>query len=365
MGKVRVLHCLGKLDAGGAETLVMNVFRCMDSNDIEFNFLLFDATPGFYDKEVKSKGCRLYYLDSISKVGFIAYMKQLNDFFKEHPYFVVHSHMDWLGGFISYAAHRAGIKKIIVHSHANQDIFKANFIHKLMITVNKILINKYADYCLACSEEAGKSLFKGDFEVLFNGIDFNKFKNPDPVIVDKIKKELNIDSKNIVLGCVGSFSKNKNQIFLIELLAKLMKTNSNYKLVLVGKGKEEENLRRRVKELNLEKNVVFAGVRKEIAEFMSMFDIFLFPSIHEGLGIVGIEAQASGLPCIVSNSIPKSIVIDQDLVKFVNFDLDLWVNNIRSCGNKKMNTNLNDKYSISNTSNRLIEIYTDEEKVEK
>lgn len=359
MKNLRVCHCLGKLDPGGAETLVMNVLRNMKSKDITFDFLVFDSNPGFYDEEVKEKNCNIYYLKSISNVGLKNYLNQLIDFFKQNKFDVVHSHMDWQGGFIAYAAHKAGIKKIVVHSHADQKMFCTDIPHKIMVHINKNLINKYADYCLACSKEAGESLFKGDFKVLFNGVDLQKFQNPNLELMEQIKSEFNIDVLDIVLGSVGSLSSNKNQIFLIELLAELVKNRPNYKLVLVGQGSEEKNLKKRVKELNLEDHVIFTGIRQEIPEFMNIFDIFLFPSIHEGLGIVAIEAQASGTPCIVSDTIPRSVLVNENLISFCKLDLNVWKKRILDRLLFKIKSKVDNKYSINYTCDLLEKIYTE------
>ena len=173
MAKVKVIHCLGALNTGGAETLVMNVFRKIDRKKFHFDFLLFNQNQGFYDQEARNLGAELFYCPSLSKVGIYQYLEHMISFFKTHEIDVVHSHMDWQGGFIAYAAHKAGIKKIIVHSHANQKMFDANPIYHILISLNKYLISKYATTCLACSQEAGESLFKGDFQILFNGIDFD------------------------------------------------------------------------------------------------------------------------------------------------------------------------------------------------
>ena len=225
MDRVKVVHCLGQLNTGGAETLVMNIFRHIDRSKYQFDFLLFNDEKGFYDEEAKSLGANLFYIPSMKKIGIFKYIKQMIIFFKNNDIDIVHSHMDWQGGFIAYAAHKAGIKKIVVHSHANQKMFESNIIYKIMISINKYLIKKYATDCVACSKEAGKSLFKKDFDVLINGIDLDKFLNPNQEVIEKLKNEFQIKDTDIVLGNVGSLSENKNQSFLIELLYELNKKN--------------------------------------------------------------------------------------------------------------------------------------------
>lgn len=266
--------------------------------------------------------------------------------------------MDWQGGFIAYAAHKTGIKKIIVHSHANQNMFDANLIYKLSIFLNKILINKYSTNRLACSQEAGESLFYKDFSVIKNGIDTKKYVYPDIRKINELKKEFYIKDDEIVLGHVGSFSNNKNQSFLIDILIELLKVNKSYKLILVGEGGTKESVKEKVISNGLEENVYFAGLREEIPEMMNLFDIFLFPSKEEGLGIVAIEAQASGTRCVISNSVPKMVDMNLGLVKFEELNTDKWTEDILKIGKNKINKSTDIcAFDIENTVNQLVKVY--------
>lgn len=362
MKKIRVIHCLGKLNTGGAETLVMNILRKIDREKYQFDFLLFDDNKGFYDTEAKKLGSSLYYTNSMSKAGISKYIKEMTTFFKKEKPDVVHSHMDWQGGFIAYAAHKAGIKKIVVHSHANQKMFIKNPLYFLLILVNKILIQRYATNCVACSKEAGESLFYNEFEVILNGIDIEKYVYPNKAIIDKLKNEFKIKNDDIVLGNVGSLSDNKNQAFLIHLFSELRKENDKYRLILVGGGSNKDKLMQMVKNLDLEDSVLFAGVRSEIPEIMHLFDLFLFPSKMEGLGIVAIEAQMSGLKCIVSDSVPKEVDITNQLVHFLPLNENKWVEKIKEIKDQRERIDsrilLNCEYSIENVCNKLVEIYS-------
>lgn len=361
MNKIRVIHCLGQLNTGGAETLVLNVFRKINKNKFQFDFLLFNNESGFYDNEVKQLGGEIYYLPSISNVGIICYIRKMIAFFKEYQPDIVHSHMDWQGGFIAYAAHKAGIKKIIVHSHANQKMFEVNFIYKLMIKINKELIKKYADYCLACSKIAGDSLFNKGYEIIINGIDLEKFININLKKMNNLKIEFGIKPNDIVLGTVGSLSENKNQIFLIEILSELVKINENYKLIIVGEGKERKKLESRVLQLNLNENVYFAGRRSDISEIMHLFDIFLLPSKMEGLGIVAVEAQSCGLPCVFSKGVPLEVNMHQNFVSFLPLDKSKWVDILLNLKLKKtfdsIDKMLFSKFNIEYTCNYFEDIY--------
>lgn len=361
MKKIRVIHCLGQLNTGGAETLVMNILRNINREKYQFDFLLFSLNEGFYDKEVLSYDSKIFYTPSM-RVGIAKYINSLISFFRKEKTEIIHAHMDWQCGFIAYAAHKAGVKKIIVHSHANQKMFDINMIYHLLILINKFLISNYATHRLACSIEAGESLF-GDkkFEVLNNGIEMNRYLDPNQEIINGLKKEFQLQKDDIILGHVGSFSMNKNQSFLIDIMSDLVNINKNYKLILVGTGSMYQDLKNKVVSLDLENNVIFAGVRKEMPEIMHLFRLFLFPSIYEGLGIVAIEAQASGVHCIVSNTIPKVVDLNLGLLEFLSLNKKLWLNTILQFKQKKVENhtkNLFDSdFNIKNTIRMLQDIY--------
>lgn len=362
MKKISVLHCLGQLNVGGAETLVMNILRNIDRDKFQFDFLVFNNEPGFFDNEVKSLGCHIYFLPAISDVGIKKYICQLIRFFRKKNIDIVHSHMDWQGGFISYAAFKSNIKKIVIHSHTNQELFEYNTMHKIIIKVNKYLIKRYATDLCACSKDAGISLFdKKKFTIITNGIDVKKYIHPNQEKIEQMHKELNIDKNDIVLGNVGSFSENKNQIFLLKILKKLVNEDKKYKLILVGDGILKKQLEKEVKNNQLNENVVFMGIREDIPEIMHLFSIFLFPSKIEGLGIVAIEAQACGIPCIVSETIPKEVDMKIGLVKFKNLDKYLWIEAIKEIRrNNYQNIKISDDsiYSINYTIQQICDIYS-------
>lgn len=366
MKKVRVIHCLGQLNTGGAETLVMNVLRNLDRESIQFDFLLFNKKEGVFDNEVKMLGGDLYYAPSMGAVGVKTYINELIDFFKKEKTDVVHSHMDWQGGFIAYAAHEAGVKKIVVHSHANQKMFENDFVHKCMIQVSKYLIKRYATTLCACSEEAGQSLFgKKKFQVIINGIDMKRYLYPNLEMIKRLRKEFDLKETDIVLGHVGSFSKNKNQEFLIDLFYELIQQKSNYKLMLVGDGALKYALEQKVKKLGLDKNVIFAGVRLDVPEIMQLMNVFLFPSIIEGLGIVAVEAQASKLQCILSDTIPREVDLGIGLVTYIPLaEKDRWIESIENKVEEKIEINnqciRENKFNIDVTLEQLLQIYNSE-----
>ena len=364
MKQIRVIHCLGRLDTGGAETLFMNVVRKVDKTKMQFDILLFDDKEGFYDKEAQKLGVHFYYTPSMKKAGIFKYVKEMILFFKSQKVDVVHSHMDWQGGFIAYAAHKAGVKKIVIHSHAKQLLFEQNVIYKYMIKLNQCLIKKYATTLCACSREAGESLFgQEQFQIITNGIDMQRYIEPNLEVIERLKREFHIGEKDIILGNVGSFSENKNQQFLIELLEELLVHNSTYKLVLVGDGETRKRLENYTKQKGISDNVIFAGVRSEISEFMHLFDVFLFPSKLEGLGIVAVEAQACKCKCILSDTIPKEVDLKLGNVKYVSLENKMkWLEEIVGI-HEGEDINIDDSeiessiFNIKNTVRQLEQMY--------
>ena len=325
------------MNVGGAETMVMNWYRNIDREKFVFDFLVFNRNKGVFDDEIKSLGGEIYYAPSLGETGFIGYMWNLVKVLKTIPRIeVIHSHMDWQGGFIAFAAYLAGIKKRIVHSHAMQEMFQSSLLHRFIIRISKMLIQQFATGRLCCSEAAGKSLFsKKKFVVIKNAIDLEKFKEIDIVERKNLRTQYHITEDDFVLGCVGSISENKNQIFLLELLRNLEKS---IKLILVGQGNMEQTLKEKVKEIGLEDRVIFTGLQRDVPKFASMFDLFVFPSKREGLGIVVVEMQALGIPCIISKGVPMEVDMGLDLVEQVPLEnQNKWFEDIKAIKKEKRN----------------------------
>lgn len=348
---VRVLHCFGAMNIGGAETLIMNIYRKIDKSKIQFDFLVFSKDKGFFDDEIKSLGGEIYHLDSFGTLGPYKFKKSLTKFLKEEKIDCIHSHMDWQGGFIAEAAAKAGVERIIVHSHAVSGMYSGSMIKKIIMNRGKKLIKKYATDRLACSKDAGRDLFfKDKFEVLNNAIDVQKFLNIDEKKVDEFKNQFGIKQEDFVIGHVGSFSENKNQEFLVEILDKIRSKRQNVKLLFIGRGNEyQKKVKKIVKQKQLDKSVIFAGVQTDVADLLQLMDIFVFPSITEGFGISIIEAQAAGVPCIISDTIPKSVdmglglVTRESLSNMENWTIDILKDNQRILDKKIIRQKIQEK----------------------
>lgn len=317
---LRVLHVLGSLNRGGVETWLMHVLRNIERERFHFDFLVHDPAPGEYDEQARSLGSRIILCPKPTRPW--RYSRRLSQTLKEYgPYDVVHSHVAHYSGHILRIAYRSSVPVRVAHSHTNtsQKQNTANTIRKAYLRLMKFWIDRYANIGLATSERAALSLFgknwrkKAKFRVLPYGFDFSPFN--EPVSRAKLRSELNIPADAFVIGHVGRFVAPKNHDFLIDIAKAVIAQRDNTYFLLVGDGVLRSKIEQKVNELGISDSVIFTGVRADVPALMKgVIDIFLLPSKYEGLGIVLVEAQAAGLPCIISDVIPQEVDIVSPLV---------------------------------------------------
>lgn len=316
----KVLEVFGEpISRGGQESYVISTLQNMDLSELQVDLF----TPYYCDNQsyvdyMSSIGGKVIHCDIPFKVGGTRreIIPCFNLYLNKNMYDVVHIHSGSVSVLAYYArvASKNGVKKVIVHSHSSG--IKENLKHFLMKTYAALIFKKYAtDYC-ACSVEAAKWKFPKsvlhDVKILKNGVDLNKFKF-DSGIRNMMRNKYGIKDDELILGHVGRFTFEKNQTFLIDVLKDYISNFGNAKLVLVGDGTELNNVKSKVNSIGLENNVIFTGSQENVNEYMDMFDVFLFPSLYEGLGIVGIEAQAAGLQVIASENIPSAIAMSKNI----------------------------------------------------
>lgn len=355
---IRVLQVVTYMGRGGLETMLMNYYRNIDRDKVQFDFLTHRDERWDYDDEIESLGGKIYHLPKLNPFS-KSYLNDLDKFFKEHKeYQIVHCHQDCLSGVVLKVAKKNGVKFTIAHSHnANQD----KNLKYLIKVFEKSKIPKYADKLFACGDEAGRWMFNTDnFEVLNNAIDtdlytYNKEK------ADKVKKEFSIENK-FVVGHVGRFNPQKNHEFLIDVFNEIQKVKEDSVLMLVGDGDLRPEIEQKVQDLGLSDKVIFTGVRSDVNDLMQGMDVFLFPSLYEGLGIVLIEAQAAGLKCVISDTIPKDGVLTDDVTSIsLNETSVVWANEIlkyqefKRSNNKEIIKKAN--YDIKNNAKTLEHFY--------
>lgn len=301
---IRVLHVLQRMEAAGVQTFLMSLYRRIDRNIVQFDFLVHYETPQFFDDEIEQLGGHVYRLTFREDYDLFKYLKDLDIFFERHPeYKVVHGHMHSLGAIYLYYAKKHGIQSRIAHSHTNNTQNDKKKILKLLM--NR-LYAKDATELFACSSNAGEYMF-GDksFRVINNAIDSNHFSFSRQKRETK-RKELGIDHR-FVIGSVGRFELQKNQKFAVEVFEAFQKKHQNSVLLLIGSGSMEQEIRNLVISKGLKDSVMFLGNRRDVAELYQAMDVFLMPSLFEGLGIVAVEAQAAGTPVVCTDTLPKEI----------------------------------------------------------
>ena len=359
---VRVLHVVSSMNFAGIETLLINLYRNIDRRKIQFDFLLHSIEKNDYEDEILSLGGKVYRVRKMNILDKRGYENNLYDFFINHPeYQIVHSHLNTFSKHVLKAASRAGVRHKIAHSHIS---FPGMSLKTLIKAISKININKYADYKFACSNDAAKWVFGTTEDIYFfnNAIDSRKFIfNLETRNI--IREKLNISANTILIGNVGRFNPQKNHSFIIDIFAALNKKNEDTKLLLIGDGESKDKIKLRVEKLGLTDKVIFFGVTKDINKYLQAMDVFLFPSLYEGLGIVAIEAQASGLRTIVSDSVPIETKVTE-LIEYHSLkdSIDVWVNAIVNSNNgfkrENMHTSIkNAGYDLEENTKWLQDFY--------
>lgn len=322
---IRILHIVTNMDRGGLETLLMNCYRHIDRNAVQFDFLVHRYPRAAYDDEIEELGGMIHRLPRLNPFS-PQYKKALYDFFKSHSeYKIVHCHLDCMSGIPLAVAKKCGVPVRIAHSHnSNQDHNWKYLLKRYYMTK----IPNVATHFFACSKEAGEFMFPGQKTTLIkNGIEPSSFAF-DVSVRQSVRNDLGL-STELVLGHVGRFMPQKNHIFLIDIFNELHKRVPSSALLLVGKGPLEEQLREKVQQLGLSGYVHFLGLRSDVNRILQAVDVFVMPSLYEGLGIAAIEAQTSGTYCVVSDKVPEECRM-ADQIKFVSLDApdSLWVDRI-------------------------------------
>ena len=329
---IRVAHIVGKWLGGGVEAVVMNYYRHIDREKIQFDFICDDDSTDIPYEEINNLGGKVILIPPYQKV--FKYHKELKKVFKENKYKIVHSHINTLSVFPLFAAWCAKVPVRIAHSHSttNKKEWKKNLLKVILRPFAKVFANKY----FSCTEHAGRWMFGNkEFDnknvyVLNNAIDLDSFKY-DKKVRKEIRKELNISDDKFVIGHVGRFVQQKNHTFILDIFNEVYKENKNALLVLVGQGPLVDEMKNKCNELNISKAVMFVGQRADVNKLYQVFDYFLFPSLYEGLGMVAIEAQCAGLPCLCSTEVPM-VAKASDNIEFLKLDddINLWKQSILS-----------------------------------
>lgn len=343
---IRILQIGMSDNIGGIETFIINNYRKLDKKRFQFDFINMYDNPLCFEEEILSLGGKIYNVKSEKKHP-LSFSKSLKKIIMDNDYKIVHIHKNSVAFIFSAKIAKQCGAKVIIHSH-NTKSTKPNYVINTMHLINKKRIDKIGDMFYCCSMKAAEWMFNkriinSDKLLVFNNsIDIKKFRF-DKKNRTEIRSELNLKDTDIVVGHIGRFTKQKNHTFIIDIFNELHKENDNYKLMLIGKGPLEEEIKQKVNDLNLKNSVMFLGQKIDVNKYYQAMDIFLFPSLYEGLGIVGIEAQCSGLPCFFSSVIPSGILL-QENSKMIDLNLGKkkWAEIINE--NSDIYLNRNDAY---------------------
>ena len=317
---IRILHVVGGMNRGGIETWLMHILRNIDRDRFQMDFLVNTPEPCSYDDEIRALGSKI--ISCLNPTNPLVYSAEFKQILRDKgPYDIIHSHVHHYSGLTLFLAKQAGVPVRIAHSHNDTSSAEAQagWKRRIYLTLMEKSIARYATLGLAASNEAAVDLFgstwKNDsrWQILYYGLDLTPFqKQPDKTL----RAEFDIPADAFVIGHVGRFEAQKNHQFIIEIAAEVVKQEPNMRLFLVGVGPLREEVEQNAARLGLSDKVIFAGVRADVPQLMlSVMDVFLFPSLFEGLGLVFIEAQAAGLVSVLSNVVPQAADVVPPLVE--------------------------------------------------
>lgn len=362
---IKILHVLGTLNIGGAESMILNLYRRIDKSTVQFDFVIHTEEDGDFSNEIKSYGGRIFKAPRYTGMNHLLYINWWNHFFAHYRnYQFLHCHMRSIAAIITPIAKKNGLLTI-VHSHSTSNGVGIKAKWK---DIMQFPIRYQSDYLFACSREAGEWLFgkkacrSGRYHFIPNSIDVHRFLF-DSKIRKEVREEMHLDGKKVI-GNIGRIVQPKNQSFLIDILNEMVKTDDSVRLLIVGDGELQGQLKEKTKKLRLNEFVIFTGARSDAERMYQAMDVFVFPSIWEGLPVSVVEAQASGLRCFVSDRITKDVKLTKN-IRYIALErgIDNWAELIRkSLEYKRSGLEGDDlksmqKFESSNVAKQLQEFY--------
>lgn len=368
---IRVLQIVGRMDRGGIENFIMNIYRNIDREKVQFDFLTHYGREAAFNDEIRAMGGRIYAMPALKRDEqhanywkLFQYIKSLNVFFKGHPeYKILHGHMTNTAAIYMPIAEKYGVTTRIAHSHSTRS--KSGMLGKVTDLLQKP-IYKYATDWFACSKKASYWFFPrevvedGKVTVVPNAVDAEKFRFR-PEVRNRMRIELGVEN-SLVIGCVARFRPEKNHIFLLSVFKCLLNKRPDAVLMFAGEGPCEDEVKQKTEELGIEDKVKFLGMRTDIPDVLQAMDVFTLASLWEGLPVTGIEAQASGLRCVVSDGVTEEMNAI-DMVDFISLDapVEEWADRlIRAASHPREDTFEKMKaagYDIHTTAPWLQEFY--------
>lgn len=369
--KIKILQVIGTMNRGGIQNWLLQVIKNIDRNKYTIDLLYHTDKKCDYDDELDALGINKYCIANRNNI--LKYMIDLRRIILGHgPYDIVHSQVDRFGGFTSIIGYYCGIRKIIVHSRSANTVKEKKQGRTIYNYFMKLIIKKYATDLLAVSKEAGLRLYGPNvindlrFKIVTSAIDLSPFENLRP---DKEIKKLFDVPKNVrVIGHVGNLVLAKNHEFLIDICAEICHRRQDIIVMLVGEGAQRPFIEEKIRQLGLINRIILTGTRSDVPQLLfNVFDVLLFPSKWEGSPRTVVEAQAAGLPCIISDSITEQVDLVKSLITRISLNqpISTWVDATLGNLNKKEKINqaealekiINSNYNIKNNVKLLESIY--------
>ena len=362
--KIRILYIVPSLRlCNGVASYAMNYFRNIDKNKFHIDFITGVNEESVYYDEIKNAGSQIYYIPKMGIKNIIEVRKKIKKFLKENAtkYDIIHCHVLNMGAFYLYYAKKYGIKIRILHSHATQ--YADKFINNIRNMVFSVFSKKFANTYFACSKLAGDFMFKNKkYTVISNSIDVEKFTFDLSNRV-KIRDQEKIEDNEILLINVARFAPQKNLFSLIDIFNEILKKSDKYKLLLIGSGPLEEKIKEKIKDYGIENKIIMKKNITNVNEYMHASDLFVLPSLYEGLPVVGVEAQCADLPCIFSNEVTEEAKI-LETTNFLSIDnKEIWIEEILKQKIKERKSRISEMiekgYKIEEATIKLEKIYND------
>jgi len=369
--RIRVLHVIGKRPKGGIGTFLENVTKYIDNDKFQFDFLINgDDIPGEFDKKMYNLGSKVYILPELSYRTSYKYLKALNEFYKNNnQYHIIHIHSPNIAVFNYFFSRLYTSTKIATHSHSTK--FSDKTLNSIRNFFLHAPIKVITDIKFACNYASSEFMYgkeatiNGDVNIAKNGIEVERYSFNRKIRDDK-RSELHL-GESLVLGHVGAFVPVKNHEYLVEIFSEIHKIEPTAVLILVGDGELVDTIMKKVSILEINDSVRFLGRRQDVNQIMQALDLFILPSKFEGMPLVGIEAQAAGLPCFFSSSVSKEIAITEDVnfldineapIKWANTIIEYTRLNLRN-KNRELSSQMiiDNGYDISETVKEIESVY--------
>lgn len=340
MKKTKILQVIGGLNRGGAETMLMNIYRQIDAK-YEFVFVIYtkDDAQHDYEQEVLANGNRIIRLALKRVSNPLTFYMDLLKIMKKEQFDCIHCHTLFNSGVAVLAAKHCGIPIRITHSHSSGIMKKNNIVNRIYFCISRYLIEKNTTVQVACDEKSGEYLFGEKFNgtILHNGIDIDKF-SPNTPAMTTLHPDL-VRTDILKMAAISSFYEVKNHTFMIKIADCLNKRGIDFRLYFVGRGPLENDLRKEIAAYGLEEKIIFLGVIDNVHELLPAIDVVLMPSLYEGIPVSLIEAQSSGTPAVISNRISKDVDLGLDLLTFldINDNYEIWADIVLTKSHKEKN----------------------------